>query len=101
MDDTNLNDALAMALGDVELPDYIDAVAVQEVANAYATWAFTKTAEDLSPEGITDESLTTVISNAVAASYIAGCLDTALLPLEVPHTTVTGSSGAIYNFYFN
>jgi len=95
MEQNILQDALLMADGTEELPPYVDATTVDEVAVAYATWAFQ--AHTAAGTEATDESFVELINKAIAAAYICGCLE-ATLPQQADHTVI-GRSGAIYNFY--
>jgi hypothetical protein len=102
MYEESLNDALNMALGVETTPEFVDAGQVEFASTELATWCFETIARmaEENPEGIPEDAQISTVRNAVAAAYIAGCLDSSNQPAEASHT-VTGKSGAIYNFYFN
>lgn len=94
MDENVLQDALNMACGVETLPPSISPLTVDNAATQYATWMFQQQAE--SPED--EEVQLAAVRNAIAAAYIAGCLDTMIDPAPAV-TTVATKSGTIINIY--
>jgi len=99
MSDSTLQDALTMAMDPDELSPFIGTEMVNTAATAYATWMFEQQANVPDDE----EAQLLIVQQAISAAYIAGCLDTADLPMmnQAADHTVMGKSGATYNFYFN
>lgn len=100
MDQNEIRDLAQVGI-ETLFEDGVDTERAKALATTLATWCFETISNLTEDEDDTEEIQIQAITNAIAAAYFAGLLDSEDNPTNPQETTISGKSGSIVNIYIS